>query len=92
MFLVLFLLTVCHISEEWGWVGCSGTLVCSDALVLSLSLWDSLMVLSMWFWVRIDGNCGEWDEDTDPWFVDVRGYRRDVEGFKYGGNSTLYVA
>ena len=46
----------------------------------------------MCFWVRIDVNCGEWDEDTDTWVVGVWGYRRDVEGVKYGGNSTLYVA
>jgi len=92
MFLVLFLLTVCHISVEWGWVGCSGTLVCSDAPVVSLTLGDSLMGLSMCFWVRIDVNCGEWDEDTDTWFVGGWGYLRDVEGVKYGGKSTLYVA
>jgi len=50
------------------------------------------MGVSMCFWVRIDVNCGEWDADTDTWVVGVWGYRRDVEGVKYGGNSTLYVA
>ena len=92
MFLVLFLLTVCHISVEWGWAGCSGTLVGSGARVVSLSLGGPLGKVSGRVWVRIGVICWEWGKSADAWIVGVWGYCRDVDGIEYGGKSTLYVA
>ena len=44
MFLILFLLTFCQFSLDWGRVGCSMTLVCSDALGGGHCLWTAQLV------------------------------------------------